>query len=240
MSLENIFRKPKFHPDVGEIHPILLKDWNVFEDNVRPLMFSKKHLELENDHDMPLLDRLVVLLQDETLVNSLCKVFNLVFKSKYFELSDNGQIYFFINENKQIISSSNYEEIRDIILNQNILFEPKIYKDPLMASWASKVLKAREKNAANITLEDMITTVSVVSCKHYWDLENYSIYQLKAEFNRITKIKMYDTKSIQLANPYASEIKLEHFAEFLDLYQDPYADIFKSKDKLNNINKAMT
>ena len=237
MSTNNIFHKPIYIKRFGNVYPIQVGDWEKFESCLNVLMISKKHIEVTVDEDIALLHRIVLGLQDDEINKALCKLFNLISKTDSFKLDSDH--YHFINDESQRVDFENYDEIRNTIFNQNILFEPKVYKDPLMQQWANKVLEARSKNAANITMEDMVTTVAVISGKHYWDLEKYSIYQLKSEFQRINKIKAYDTTSIMFANPYATDIKLDHFAEYLDMYADPYQDLFKSKDKLKNIDKAL-
>lgn len=239
MSLSNIFQKPSKIKDLGFVYPVKLRDWDEFEENVTPLMYSKNHLPTEED--IPLLDRLIFGLGDPKIIESLLKVFNIVFRCKGFTIVSDESVYGFLNENKQIIHTQNYEEIRQIILHQNILFEPKIYKTPALQKWAEKVLKARGKNSPNVTIEDMLSTVSVMSGKHYWDLEEYTIYQLRYDFNRICKIKNFESQSMMLANPYAdmSKMKYEHFAENFDMYENPYDGLFKEKSKLVKLNTAI-
>ncbi|MCM3110036.1 hypothetical protein [Lederbergia lenta] len=238
MSLNYILGKPTNVENAGDLHHIKVKDWDLFQEYLSIIMLSKKHLPLENEEvDTPLLDRLVLGLQDENVIRLLCNALNLAFRSTTFYITDDGFNYYFTNKEEQIVNADNYEVIRKLILHQNIIIEPKVYKDKRMQEWAEKALSARNKDAANITMEDIVSTISVYSGKHYWDIAEYTMYQLYSEFYRISKIKNYDTSSIMFANPYATDIKLEHFAECLDLYADPNKDLFKSKDKLN-INKA--
>jgi hypothetical protein len=240
MSLSNIFQKPFELKGLGIVYPVKLINWDEFEENVSPIMLSKNHLELTIDQDLPLLDRVVIGLQDDRVINSLCKVFDIVLKSNSFKIIVGNDSYMFMNENDQIVDSTNYDELRRIILHQNILFEPKVYKTPALQKWAEKVLKARGKNAPNVTIEDMLSTVSVMAGKHYWDLEQYTIYQLRYDFNRICKIKNYETQSLIFSNPYAdlSNVKLDHFAENVDMYENPYDGVFK-ENKLTKLNSAI-
>lgn len=240
MSLANILQKPQELQGVGLIHPVKLKNWDEFESNLSPIMLTRNHFQLE-DENIALLDILVFGLRDESLIKSLCRIFDIVLGSNEFTIALSEDSYFFFNENNQIINSANYEELRKIILHQNILFEPKIYKNPTMQKWAEKVLKARGKNAPNVTIEDMLSTISILAGKHYWDLEEYTIYQIKYDFNRICKIKNYESQSILFANPYAdmSKIKIEHFAENVDMYENPYDGVFKEKSSLMKINNAI-
>lgn len=239
MSLRSLFQKPTEIKDLGLVYPVKLKDWEEFEGNVTPVLLSKNHLP--TDEDFPLLDRLVIGLGDPNVTISLVKIFNIVFRCEGFRFVYDDSIFCFVNEHDQIIHSHNYEELRTIILHQNILFEPKIYKSPALQKWAEKVLKARGKNAPNITLEDKLSTVSVFTGKHYWDLEEYTMYQLNYDFNRICKFKNFDSQSVMLSNPYGdfSKMKMEHFAENFDMYENPYDGIFKEKSSLMKINNAI-
>jgi hypothetical protein len=86
-------------------------------------------------------------------------------------------------------------------------------------------------------MEEMLSTVSVFTGKHYWDLKDYTIYQLRSDFNRICKIEEYRTQSMVFANPYAdlSKFKMDHFAEKIDMYKNPYDDVFKDKSTMKKI-----
>jgi len=143
-----------------------------------------------------------------------------------------------IFDEKSIISNHNYDNIRNIIMKQNLLFEQKVYKTELMNKWAEKAMKAKQKNAPNISLEDIITTVSVGCGKLFSDLEEYSIYQLYSDFFRLRKIMEHDS-SVHFLCAGATNLKLQDFAESLNLYHNPYDDLFVSADKLTGLNKAI-
>lgn len=244
MSLNNIFQKPINIDGIGNVYPIRLIDWDEFESYLNVLMLSKKHIPLSIDEDVPLLNRIFLLyaeLNDDSVLDVFCGIFNLITRTNTFRFVDD--LVCFVNENNQIVDVSNYEEIRETVLRQNIIFEPKIYKDPLMQQWAEKALKARQKNAANITLEDKISTVEAFGNKTYDQLMNYTMYQLEASFRRICKGKEFDMNfQARLHTPTETNVEqnVEHFAEYIDMYENPYDSLFKSKDKLKNINKALS
>jgi len=122
-------------------------------------------------------------------------------------------------------------------MKQNLMFEQKIYKTEIVQKWADKAMKAKQKNAPKITFEDMVSTVSVSCGKHYSDLENYTIYQIYSDFYRLRKITDFDV-SIQYRCAGA-DIKFQDYAESLDLYHNPYDDLFVSSDKLKGLNNVM-
>ncbi|MGP7815558.1 hypothetical protein ACTXGU_00190 [Niallia sp. 01092] len=237
MLLNNIFNRPAVVEGVGEIYPIQLKDWDEFESYLSVLVLSKSNFPTE-DESIPLLDRILFYISNNPdELEKLINLFNLTTRSSSFNLYS-LETYFFRDDDGKLITSLNYEEFRKVVLHQNVILEPRIFKDPRVAEWAEKALKLKNKDAANITLEDMISTVSVVKCKDYDVLEKYTMYQLKTDFQRINQIKSYDATANLLGNPYAaSEVKLNHFAEYLDLYADPYKDVFK-KSSSSNINQA--
>jgi len=237
MSLLNIFQKPREYESFGKLYPIRMKDWDEFEDYVQILMLS--NAQFEGDDGSPLFRKLVAIgSQNNDLIFGLQNLFNLVTRTSTFTIKFEGDDYWFSNDKGQIVNEFNYDELRKVILHQNLLIEPKIFKNKLMQEWADKVLKARQKDSANVTLEDMITSVAALSGKDYEKLSTYSIYQLKSEFYRWQQIKSFDAMSNLYGNPYAaSEVKLPQFAEYLDLYADPYKDVFKS-DKGMNITQA--
>jgi hypothetical protein len=106
-----------------------------------------------------------------------------------------------------------------------------------MQEWADKVLQARAKHQIKMEFEDMISTVSVFTGKHYWDLSRYTIYQLKSDFNRISKIMNYKTGVLAAIN--GSGQKIEHYSESLELDKNPYDELFVDSSKLNKLNHSM-
>lgn len=240
MSLNHIFGKPKYVENVGNIYPVRMRDWGKFEENVRPLLLTKQNFQIEED--IPLLDLIVSLgFQEYTVINNLENIFKIVLRTENVAFVFDEYRYAFVINQESIIHSKNYDEVRKIIMEQNLLFEPKVYKSKMMQEWAEKALEARRKNAPNITLEEKISTIAAFNGKHYWDLEEYTIYQIESEFARICAFKNYDTSSHLFARDYVNpaDIKLDHFAEKIDLFKNPYDDLFKTKDKLQNINKAL-
>jgi hypothetical protein len=236
MSINNLFGEPFFIEGIGNVYPIRLIDWEKFESVIPVILQSEKHFETNGDY--PLLDILIRGISDEVIVKSLEIIFQLALRNDdvKFVVYDGNQYKFQIDD-EHSITADNFPLIRNVIMQQNILFEPKIYKNKEVQKWAEKVLAARGKNAPNITMEEMLSTVSVFTGKHYWDLKDYTIYQLKSDFNRICKIEEYRTQSMVFANPYAdlSKFKMDHFAEKIDMYKNPYDDVFKDKSSMKKI-----
>lgn len=236
MSINNLFGEPFLIKGIGNVYPIRLIDWEKFESVVPVILQSEKHFETNGDY--PLLDILIRGISDEKIVISLEIIFRLALRNDdvKFVVYDFDKYKFQIDD-EHSITAENFPLIRNVIMQQNILFEPKIYKNKEVQKWAERVLAARGKNAPNITMEEMLSTVSVFTGKHYSDLKDYTIYQLRSDFNRICKIKEYESQSMLFANPYAdlSKFKMEHFAEKVDMYKNPYDDVFKDKGQMKKL-----
>jgi len=163
---------------------------------------------------------------------------------KSVKLKQNEEIFWFEfqdeildeNGNRILITNKidffNYDIVRQTIMKQNLMFEPKIYKNKLVQEWANKVLESRAKNSANITFEDFITTVKNFDGLTYDQIMEQSIYQLYADFYRIGKMKEFD-KSCLFATVSTEPISIQHFAQSLEMWKSPYDDLFVDSSKLD-------
>ena len=238
--MKDIFGKSTFIKNVGEIYPVKVKDYDVFSENSGLLYISKNHFD-ERFQQYPLLDLIIASysslnLSGEDFLNQFCQLFELVTCKKVSVGESNKQLMFKVGENN-FINSENYEDIRKEIMRQNLMHEQKVYKTELMRKWAEKAMKAKQKTAPKISLEDIITTISVGCSKTYSELENYTIYQIYSDFYRLRKMVEYDS-NVQFRCAGA-DLKLEDYAEDLDLYHNPYDDLFVSADKLGGLNKMV-
>lgn len=235
-SLQNILGQPHFIEGIGDVYPIKIKDYDLFQSCSYPLYYSKAHFKESDKY--PLLDLVIYGSGDASITQALETLFSLVLKKNVFFVSNDPQYGFVIDEN-HVITNLNYDLLRLTIMKQNILFEQKVYENPLVQQWAEKVLKARSKNGAKIGIEEILSTVSVIKGVSYEELAEQTYYQLYADFQRINKIKSYEA-SIQAALTVGSkDVKIEHFAEEVNMYENPYDNLFVSSGKLNNLNSAM-
>ena len=149
--------------------------------------------------------------------------------------------YLINNDETGELNRDNYDKFRSVVMEQNLLIEPKVYKNPTVAAWAEKAAKAKSKDGISVTLEDKITTIATMDGRDFKDYDDYTYYQLEAKFERISKIEESRSQSIMFANPYAdfSKMKLVHFAESINLRKDPYKDLFKDSSKLSKLEQGV-
>lgn len=222
---------------VGEVFPVLVQNYDEFVDCSMVLQIKKEHF-LEEAREHRLLDLLVYGMRETDVTRKLEKLFSLVLrKQTVFSLQKQSGSYEFATNEGRVVNADNYDELKAVIIRQNLIYEQKLFKSRLMQEWADKVLQARAKHQIKMEFEDMISTVSVFTGKHYWDLSRYTIYQLKSDFNRISKIMNYKTGVLAAIN--GSGQKIEHYSESLELDKNPYDELFVDSSKLNKLNHSM-
>lgn len=245
-TVKHIFRKPGYIDGIGLIHPIQMKHYDEFMNAANILCLNYEHFnvdeikkELKKD-DIKLLD-LVILSATQNQgylgIYNLTKTFKLILKEDVrFNETTNS---FLINE-KNAITRDNYDHFREIVMTQNLLFAPKVYKNKKLQEWAEKVIKARAKSAIPSDIESQISTAALLTNRNFDEIEEWSIYQFNMQFNRALKLESYKT-AVQYMLAGSQDVNLEHFAEIINLFKNPYDDIFKDKNsgKLKNLNSAI-
>lgn len=234
-SLSYIFSQPEFIDGVGEIYPIKIKDYDKFSECSDLLYLSKNHYET---NDLPLLVLLfmsvsALKLTEEELIKKLIILFSSVTK-KDVEFISSENYEGFIVDSKYIISSHNYDIVREVVMKQNLIFEQKIYKNKIIQEWANKVIQSKMKSSVKITLEDIITTVKNFDGLTYEQVMEQTIYQTYADFYRIRKFK--DNERDVIFRSVSDKWNIQDFAEQIDMFHNPYDDLFVNSSKLNNIN----
>jgi hypothetical protein len=233
VTTKYIFGEPDFLEGIGNVYPVKLKNYDEFVECSTHLYYSKDHFG-EEFKDFSLLELLIFGLRDEKIVQDFEKLFSLVLKKDIAFFTTDYDFGF--KGEKSLINKDNYDHLRNTIMKQNLMFEQKVYKNKVVQKWADKVIQARAKNSIKIEFEDKISTVSVATGKHYWDLAEYTIYQLETDFKRVIKLKQHEQGII--LSTVSSDVSIEHFAENLDLYKSPYDDLFKD-NKNNKLDKAL-
>ena len=244
-TVKHIFRKPDYIDGIGYIHPIQLKDYDEFMASTNIICLGYEHFDIEEVKrqveldDIKLLDLIIIAASQNggyLGIYNLTKVFKLILHE---DVRFNQVTHTFHTETGQI-NRGNYDRFREIVMSQNLLFAPKVYKNKKLQEWAEKVIKARAKSAISSDIENQISTVSVLTGKDYDMIANWSIYQFNMEFNRCMKVEAYRTAVKQLLAG-VKDVNPEHFAEIINLFKNPYDDLFKDKNsgKLKNLNSAI-
>lgn len=239
-SVKYILGSSEYIKGVGDIHPIKLKNYDTFMNVAGVLQISEQALPEElKDEGLTLFDFVMIhAMQNQDLLMNMKKLLSLVAKKEFEFVSNDKQVGLISDDGESILVSANYNDFRKLVMKQNLIYEKKIYKDKLVQEWADRVLEARRKSSIKMSIEDMITTVHAYTGISFNELSEYTLYQLNSVFNRITKIKNYDV-GISMKCAGAEKVQIEHFAEELNLFKNPYEDVFKDSSKNSNLNKAL-
>jgi len=238
MSLKHILARPEIVDGIT-LHPVLVEDYDDFSECSRFLYLSK---DAFGETPLTLMDLVLGVYEQlgetvESYLTKICRTFEIITKCSVGFIPGKDLSSFVIDE-KYYISEVNYDTIRNIIMKQNLMFEPKKYKDPIVQEWADKVVAVRSKKQGHTTLEDMITTVKAYQGVSYEQISKQSIYQLYADFFRICKIVNFEQSSL-FSTVSSEKITIEYFAQNINLFVegDPYKDVFMDGGFLNQFNK---
>jgi hypothetical protein len=229
MIVHNILGKSKMI-DGSNIFPITLNEYDDFQACSSVLYYSKAHFGEEYEKHN-LLDLIIAALGEQA-IKELERILSIVTKKQVTYYLNLDQTYGFKVDECAFITRDNYDYIRSVIMNQNLMLEQKIYKNKIVAEWAVKIAAAKSKNGVQMTFEDMVTTVSVYTGKTYGELAEQTIYQLQCDFNRIGKLIEYET-TIAFMCAGDTKSKLNHYAEHIDLFRSPDEGLFIKQDKLS-------
>ncbi|MFK7678823.1 hypothetical protein ACI3ER_12335 [Bacillus sp. Wb] len=242
--LKNLRGEPTFIEGIGNVYPIKIRDWEKFESMKEMIVIRKEHFYIK-DEAIENFDIIMANVENNYQVKDKFEsLLSLLLKCDLLEKTrdDKGYSSYLIgNDETGEITRDNYDKFRSVVMEQNLLIEPKVYKNAVFAQWAEKSAKANSNGAISITMESKISTVAAMEGRDFEDYDNYTYYQFEDRFNRICKIEESRSQSIMFANPYAdfSKMKLVHFAESINLRKDPYKDLFKDSSELGKLDQAV-
>ncbi|WP_025912081.1 hypothetical protein [Priestia flexa] len=234
-KLDSILGKPRMIENVGLIYPVKIRDWEAFEEYGSIFQFKKEHFTKEQNDDTLL--ETIFKQGDSMLLLILVKALSIVLKIDEGLISpfaNDGNVGFVLGgaNTDYCIDQHNFDEVKQVILEQNLLIEPRVFKNKMFEEVANKWLEMQTKDGISLTLEDKLSTVAVWYGKRPSDFLDYTYYEFEAIFQRICQFQSFSSQSIMFANPYmdASNMKLIHFAESINLRKDPYEGFDKGID----------
>ena len=136
-----------------------------------------------------------------------------------------------IGDKLYILEKYNFDEFRKIIMEQNLIFMPKVAPD----LESQEFLDRNIKNKFGKDEYDLESIIALVACFNpNLDIKNTSYYRLKAIFHSFLNILTYDIEHNYRANGCRSEgnkdIQVINLTEHLKIKDNPYDDIFSITD----------
>lgn len=140
---------------------------------------------------------------------------NLVFK-----IGDNDE---------DLITRDNYEEIRAMIMEQNLIFEPIIAPNKKSQDIIDKAIERKRSSGSNVetNIESMIILVS----KSRPVTEDYTYYQLQADYEMVLRLEQ--SRAIPTYRAVGADIDPIELGAILSIHEDPYSfeKMFRKNDR---------
>lgn len=227
--------------NLGTVYPVKLKNMQKLSMYGWVVEKNKKSLNREND-DMSLLEMLVeedLNQEDENkrglFLHCLTEFIKLTTCCEKVEFNPSSLTWFVGEDTEEkdercFLNSTNFEEFREITSKQNLIFEKRYHK-PAFQKRLDKAMKARRKKNKGISIDSMITIVSLeMGILSKYIVEEMSYIEFIAMFQRI-QLRESARASIQYASSgNFKDIKIEDYAKELDLFKHPEDGLFKSEN----------
>lgn len=252
-----MMNEPCLVENIGEIYPVLVKDYNRFSKSGGILMIGKQHtqgvllreamayavMELSGS-DLSSKDDMTVKTYFYIVAEEIAKMISIVVHKQIkfttnwdFIVSGENKYFtatFTDKDNTILINETNWEIFRGIVMKQNNIQEEKVYEDPLYAKWARKAQIANSKNSENITLGDMIAIVSCETGKTYDEIKNQNVLQLHSDYQRVNHVANYEATT--LFRTVTDKVKIMNFASPIisEIYRDKTDDYTSSINEIAN------
>ena len=233
--------------EVINIYPILVEDWDEFEENYDILCFEKNKIPIPEIIQMSYLQFIieVVLKKEEINQNKLYNIFKICLK-----LKEKNDIKFGYEKNKPIlvicdneyvkykINSKDFDEIKKIILYQNILG----YDDSVISADIQKIIneyyKAKNGNIEFLNLEDKMAFLGNNSglTKNQMLKMTYREFSKRYEW-AVDQMDYQINKTAEMSGNVKFEKKVEHliYKKKKNKYEQFCTDEESFKNKINNI-----
>lgn len=235
LGLNDVLGQPKEVENLGKVYPVTLDKYEDFMTHAQILQYTKKHFHADLQ-EFTLFELAVSQLISAGALDSFKYMLFLVTDKEWHFYNAQNEQYMFISDDS-VLNNKNFDEFRDVVMKQNLMYEDRVFKSPMLKRWADKVLDARSKNGADVTLEDIVGVVHIFTGVPYHEIAQYTLYQLKYTFQRVIKLEAHRASVTLL--PHREDGKVEPFVDKVELYKHPYDDVFVEKSKLDGLNKAI-
>ena len=173
------------------------------------------------------------------LKNEFSELIKIVTHCKKVIIKKNQINILFEDNNKIILDKDNFYEFREIVMEQNLLYEPLIVRN-LDAQEMIDIDLKRKYGDEEMDLESLVAFVSTHINK---DIKDYTYYRLKADFTSLMMENNYNLTAIYRANGCTTKnggnLPMPNILAPLSINKNPYDGLFK-ESKENSLDKRLT
>ena len=241
-TLDVIYDRPCNIEGCGKIYPIKVKDFIDFQKTYNLyFVYTKEHLDsfISDETRKGSLSKTMAInmaskLQPDIFgkalseqdaimecIKELEEAFSIVARK---EIKYNNGV--FSNKNKEInsdeiikIDDSNFDYVSKVIVQSNLIYQIKYYKDAEYSRIMEKARKAHNKNP--ISFEEMIAYVKTMNKLSYEDIMNENVLQLNCDFQALAQEENYRTMmNFRLVSSDKSLADVKLACQFVDRLYD--------------------
>lgn len=235
--IKDYLNLPETIEGVGQLHAVSILEWDEFYALAQQfLFFSYDYLRYRlKMEELKMFDFLVAIcLQPEEAdqrvenLTNLQRLFELVFKQPVQSAMSpqTGEWIFKIGETG-ILTRDRFDEVKSIIMRQNLLYEPLIVQDENAQRFINEHLERTSRSGEATEIESMLAYVSVVKGIPPEQFQTYTYYQLRVDFEIAQK--MDNNLYIHMYRTQGAKAEPCYIAGPLSVHESPY-----SLDKLFN------
>ena len=226
------------------LYPIKVLDWEEFAPEAYrflPYGYDFLKFRLKASSDIKLFDFLVAIISDEIvnskskshqLLDGIEKMFSLITRQTVKGyLNTKNQEWWFELEDGSKINKDNYDEIREVVMRQNLIFEPLVAPDEFSQKLIDDAIAILNKKGSPSDLEAMICAVCNSKGVSASEMENYTYYQLRADFEMSQRLDY--SRAIHVYRAQGATVDPPNIAEALSIHENPYGreKLFKRSDR---------
>lgn len=176
-------------------------------------------------------------------IDDFIKVLKMVLKKDV--IYDEENVKFKIQDENVLldreINESNFDNFKNVVMRQNLLFTPLYYEDPILQSILISLRENKsQEDGSQFDLETICQVVSNEKKIPQYELKNFTYYMIIADYTRLSVIDNHDLgKQIQ-SSGFANEgFKIPKRDEIINLYKHPEStmiefnsEVYDKGDKL--------
>lgn len=236
-DLSSVWGDPYNYKEIN-IYPVIMSDCINFYQWVSCLMYEKnksKEIKILKMSYLHFLFYIATKAKDENgnsyhfIIHNLESLLKLVFRADEIGYKVENDIKLFINDFE--IDENDFEDIRQIILKQNLIrIDENILDDEVQQA----IQEAREfmaNKTRSATLEEQIVSYHCLSGVPYDIIKNFTVYQFSKGIERFQIIKNYEVYGSLMAE-HGSSKDIQYFLAHIE-EKGLYDDVVMSKEDLD-------
>lgn len=227
-----------------KLFPVKVLQWEEFLEVAQlflPHGYDFLKHRLKASPEVKLFDFLIAIIMDEIITSNNGSHSLLLDFQKLLEIITRQKVTGQVNlktcdlwfelEDGTRIDRDNYDEIRQVVMRQNLIFEPIIAPDEYSQKLIDNAIAVLSKKGTPSDLEAMICAVCNCKGVSASEMENYTYYQLRADFEMSQRLDY--SRAIHVYRSQGATIDPPNIAEELSIHENPYGRerLFKRSDR---------